>query len=108
MTPCFCGRAPRGFAFQEPHDGPFGSHPITHCCSMHCLDITYRSHPVKPEVNESEAVSRASGEVGAYLDTIGKTDLATMSEHEWNGFLLHAFKTIANQVRDICDEQVPF
>lgn len=59
-------------------------------------------------VDEKRAVSTASEEVGAYLESIGKTDLATMTEDEWLGFVAHAYGTVAEEVRKIWENEVPF
>lgn len=36
---------------------------------------------------EVEAIQEAAGDAGEYLDTLGKTDLATMDENEWMEFI---------------------
>lgn len=37
---------------------------------------------------DEETVKRAGARGGAYLDQIGKTDLATLTQQEWNYFVL--------------------
>lgn len=59
-------------------------------------------------VDEKRAVSAASEEVGSYLEQIGKTDLATMTEEEWLGFVAHAYGSVSAEVRKIWENEVPF
>lgn len=108
MRPCFCGRAPRGFAWHDFNPSVMDRKPVEHCCSMACLDIVCRRNGMAPNRDEKRAVSQASGAVGDYLEQLGKTDLAQMSADEWEGFLAHAFVTIATEVRNIAYEDCPF
>lgn len=57
---------------------------------------------------ETAALYKSSEAIGAYLETIGKSDLAEMTEMEWLGFIAHAFVTMANEVRLIVDSDCPF
>jgi hypothetical protein len=111
MRQCFCGRSARGFAYQDPQRLPFGETilPVP-CCSMECLDVAvkWRGNMRQLNVDEKRAVNSASPEVGAYLDQIGKTDLATMTETEWLGFIAHAYGTVSAEVRKIWENEVPF
>lgn len=59
-------------------------------------------------VDEKKAVRAVSNEVGEYLDRIGKTDLATMTEAEWLGFIEHAYDRVCTHVRKIWETEVPF
>ena len=58
-------------------------------------------------VDEKRAVASASETVGSYLENIGKTDLATMTEAEWLGFIAHAYGCVTDEVRKIWAD-VPF
>ena len=58
-------------------------------------------------VEERQAIEAASPAIGEYLESIGKTDLAQMSEEEWLGFLGHAFVVTCLEVRKRWDE-APF
>lgn len=108
MTACFCGRAPRGFAWHDFNPQFRERRPIEHCCSLACLDLVCRSNGVPPTRDEKRAVAEASGACGEYLEKIGKTDLAQMTPDEWEGFLAHAFIAIAQEVRTIAYEEAPF
>lgn len=59
-------------------------------------------------IDEKRAIHAASAEIGGWLDRLGKSDLATMSEAEWLGFLGHAYATICNEVRKVWENEVPF
>ncbi|WP_310533160.1 DUF6511 domain-containing protein [Novosphingobium sp.] len=104
---CFCGRSPRGFYFIDPeaHEPP-----AVPCCSMACLDTSFRmkGQPMRLNPTETKAVYNASPAVGEYLETMGKTDLADMTEAEWLGFLGHAFNCIAGEVSAIVKDECPF
>lgn len=57
---------------------------------------------------ESGAVAKASGNVGEYLEALGKTDLAQMTEAEWHGFIGHAYASVATEVAAVWAADVPF
>lgn len=59
-------------------------------------------------VDEKRAVNTASPVIGEWLDALGKTDLAQMSEAEWLGFLVHVYASICTEVRKIWENEVPF
>ncbi|WP_420567738.1 DUF6511 domain-containing protein [Thalassovita sp.] len=42
---------------------------------------------IDPTPNESEAMTVGGQEGGEYLESIGKSDLATLTETEWDRFL---------------------
>lgn len=43
--------------------------------------------PEFPEHYEMAAIQAASEPAGVYIETLGKTDMATWTEKEWHGFL---------------------
>lgn len=59
-------------------------------------------------VDEKKAVNAASANVGEYLERIGKTDLAQMTEAEWLGFIGHAYACVCAEVHEIWKREVPF
>lgn len=59
-------------------------------------------------VDEMRAVSTASSAIGEWLDALGKTDLAQMTEGEWLGFLTHVYASVCAEVRKIWENEVPF
>jgi hypothetical protein len=53
-------------------------------CSMRCMNVLcWRRGMVDPDEHETGAIVAASPMAGEYLESIGKTDLATLSEAEW-------------------------
>lgn len=58
-------------------------------------------------IDEKRAANAASAAVGEYLEAIGKTDLAAMTEAEWVGFISHAYAIVAGEVRKLWQEE-PF
>lgn len=54
-------------------------------CSLAHLDHIARRYPemIDPTKHEIEAMEHAGDMAGEYLDSLGKTDLAKMSQDEW-------------------------
>lgn len=109
MNLCVCGRAPRGFAFRRPGDPYAETH---HACSMPCVEYFARSKgelPVNLAPIEADAIMAASEAVGTHLETLGKTDMATMTEEEWLDFLAATYSAITGEVRErLASGEVPF
>lgn len=57
---------------------------------------------------EDEAIERVGPHAGKYLDSIGKTDLASMTLDEWNAFIKHVCKSYIAEIRDVIDTDVPY
>lgn len=58
---------------------------------------------------EADAIMAASESVGAHLEMLGKTDMATMTEEEWLDFLAATYSSITAEVRDrLASGEVPF
>lgn len=109
MTACFCGRSPRGFAWHDLKTPPMDRKPPVLCCSMKHMEIAAkRKGNMELNVDEKRAVRAASAEVGEYLEHIGKTDLAAMTEEEWLGFIAHTYYNVCLKVGAIWEEEVPF
>lgn len=108
---CPCGRSPRGFAWHDLNTpGPMRRAPI-YCCSMECLRVAAvkKEEPMKPlDALEIGAVAQASAAVGEYLEALGKTDLAQMTEADWHGFIGHAYTSVASEVAAVWAADVPF
>lgn len=90
MEICDCCRrlCPGSIQWQEPTQRE--SIVKLSACSMQCLSlIKDRSgQMVDVDTMEQKAVTQGGREGGQYLESIGKTDLATLTEDEWNSFLL--------------------
>lgn len=65
-----------------------------------------------PDHFEMAAIQAASESAGVYIETLGKTDMATWSEKEWHEFLeviiLAAREKMTPHDRDITDDEIPF
>lgn len=59
-------------------------------------------------IDEKRAVNTASPVIGDWLDALGKTDLAQMTEAEWLGFLAHVYAAVCAEVRKVWENEVPF
>jgi len=86
-----CHRQPRGFGWFNPHyrlSNPQRDDSRKHLCSRACQDICHRRKGmIDPTPNESEAMTVGGQMGGEYLESIGKSDLATLTETEWDRFL---------------------
>jgi len=61
------------------------------------------------DFSENKAVEEAGNVAGAYLDTLGKTDLATLEKYEWLEFcrtLIDAFGS--DLAKRIASYEAPF
>ncbi len=109
MSLCFCGRAARGFAWHDFSRTPFDRPPPVHACSMTCLDIaTRRKGQMKANIDEQRAIAATSPAIGAFLENLGKSDLAVLTPQEWLAFLTHAYVTVCAEVSKIWENEVPF
>ena len=109
MSLCFCGRAARGFAWHDFSRTPFDRPPPVQACSMTCLDIaTRRKGQMKANIDEQRAITAASPAIGAFLEDLGKSDLAVLTQQEWLAFLTHAYVTVCAEVSKIWENEVPF
>jgi hypothetical protein len=61
------------------------------------------------DMYEVGALNDAGREAGEWLDTIGKTDLATLSEIEYREFIKRAILAFGNSIREkIREHKAPF
>lgn len=109
MRLCFCGRAARGFAWHDFSRTPFDRPPPIQTCSMKCLNIaTRRKGQMKANIDEQRAIAAASPAIGAFLEDLGKSDLAVLTSEEWLAFLTHAYVSVCAEVSKIWENEVPF
>lgn len=98
----------------SPHDRA----PVKWLC-WECLDDTHNGvrsklpriyHMARKQLDDFErrALEDGGNAGGAYLDEIGKTDLAALSEQEWGEFLGLVLKGYAESMREIVSREVPF
>jgi hypothetical protein len=74
-------RTAHGFGWFDPRVRTSGPLPA---CSMRCMNaLCRRWGVVDPDEHEIAAIAAASPMAGEYLESIGKTDLAVLTEAEW-------------------------
>ena len=56
---------------------------------------------IDPTLNESEAVTVGGQQGGEYLESIGKSDLATLTESEWDCFLDEVVTGYCDHLREL-------
>lgn len=82
---CFiCRRSSSGFAISDSSK-QFG--PFCADCGPGLAKKVWTMKTKEFDRYEEDALKIASPKIGEHLDALGKTDLATMTEAEWNGFL---------------------
>ncbi len=57
---------------------------------------------------EVRAIDAAGAAIGAFLEDLGKSDLAVLTSEEWLAFLSHAYVTVCVEVSKIWENEVPF
>lgn len=101
--PCAtCRRAANGFALSVP-----GKQVQQFCC-LKCVEGYMRAGQPLDKIEAEAAFIGGGGEGGAYLDSIGKTDLARLTEAEWREFCGRVFRGTCAELQRIADDQVPF
>jgi hypothetical protein len=76
-------------------------------CSNECAKAyIMRGDHLKPD--EAKAALKGGEAAGAYLDSIGKTDLAKMTEGEWRTFCGELFRGACEELRRQADDEIPF
>jgi hypothetical protein len=82
MMCAICRRDARGYGFAPRYIREEA--PDSKQCSRRCQNITARlKGMIDPNKHETNALAAASMSAGAYVEEIGKTDLANWSEQEW-------------------------
>lgn len=98
--PCaVCGRESKGWAISAP-DKKFDQF-----CSDTCARL-FMTRSITPR--ESDAAEKGGQEAGAYLERIGKTDLASLSLDEWKSFCETLYRATCDELRRQADDEVPF
>ena len=67
-------------------------------------------HANKPDLKPDERAAAVVGgnDGGAYLESIGKFDLRTLSEAEWGEFCARIFAGAVGELRRVANDQIPF
>jgi hypothetical protein len=75
-------------------------------CAIMCDQIR---NVKRLDMYELSALDAAGAQAGSYLDTIGKSDLATLNELEWREFLKRVVLSFGNSIRkQIREHKAPF
>lgn len=99
--PCAtCQRQSTGWAIHTPA-GDF--HQF---CSKDCAETFMDHAPLNHD--ETKAAIAGGDAGGAYLDQIGKTDLATMTADEWAEFCGRMFAGACAALKAMADDEIPF
>ena len=104
---CFiCRRSSSGFAISDSSK-QFG--PFCADCGPGLAKKVWTMNTKEFDRYEEDALKIASHKIGDHLDMIGKTDLATMTEAEWNSFLAVVVKEFGAGMRlAVADLEPPF
>jgi hypothetical protein len=105
--PCaVCNRAGAGFAFSAPGTPAAPAH----FCSMRCSEVWMAAHRGKIVLTRDEAAAALAGgkAAGAFLDELGRTDLARLSRVEWAEFCERLTRGYLEALQREADAQVPF
>ena len=83
------------------------------CARPSCIDIAAEVYRMKPEqltkIENDAAISGGGRALGEFLDHIGKTDLATMTEVEFAMACQEMVKGYSARLHELLkDEAVPF
>jgi hypothetical protein len=86
---CHCRREAGSFYYQRPVARDKPPRRKVRCCSMRCLDAAYQNGGIMidPTEHEIAAIEAASEPAGQYIESLGRSDMATWSRDEWLCFL---------------------
>lgn len=86
--------------------------PIKWFCDAHLgntnLQKAYHMPRKTLDDFERRALEDGGNAGGAYLDEIGKTDLASLSEEEWSRFLSKVLVGYADSMREMVSREIPY
>lgn len=96
-----CHREGRGFGF-IPRLARLRGPPAA-ACSMRCLDTIarWRNLMIDPTPNEIAAMEHGGRMGGEYLDSIGRTDLASLTVEQWRAFVEAVVTGYCDALRDM-------
>ena len=106
-------RAPRPCAVCGRAGGPisFTAINVRHdFCSMQCSEIFMVARAGRIELTHSEEDAAIAGGKagGAFLDHLGKTDLAEMNKEEWTEFCRQFLAAAFADLQRQADETIPY
>ena len=107
MICAICRRDARGYGFAPSFiriDAP-----AVKLCSRRCQDITGKlSGMIDPNKHEINALLAASISGGAFVETIGKTDLTGWTEQEWAALIDVVVTSFQDFLRQAYADDPPF
>ncbi|MEM1346642.1 MAG: DUF6511 domain-containing protein [Pseudomonadota bacterium] len=106
--PCnVCSRQGQGFEYRDP---VFRGDSPVHFCSFACSEVfmVSRARDVPLTHDEARALKAGGDQAGAYLDRLGKTDLATLTPEEWHEFCRLLYVGTCDDLALQAQESVPF
>lgn len=102
--PCPVCRRASGWATIHLHE-----QALAHVCSQKCAEIFILSKGQPGmEKFEREAAFQGGDQGGAYLDQIGKNDLADLTKEQWGEFCFQIFSGTSEALRKRADDEIPF
>lgn len=82
---------------------------LAHLCSAECATLFIKARgDIKMQHVERECAAVGGNDGGAYLDRIGKTDLASLSRDEWTEFCFKVFVGTCAELKRRADDEIPF
>lgn len=103
-----CGRSAVGYGYAPPR---LGAPVLWTCDDPECLKIARNSYEMKQDEFsrvESLAAGEGGAEGGAYLDEIGKTDLASLTPDEWFEFCRRIVRGYRKALQTKLRDEAPF
>lgn len=89
--------------------GPITIHMDDHLhrfCGQDCARI-FMTRPTITK-DENQACKIGGDAAGAFLERIGKTDLASLSLTEWEEFCATLYTAVCDELRRKADDDIPF
>ena len=107
MMCAICRRDARGYGFAPSFIRIEA--PAVKLCSRRCQDITGKlSGMIDPNKHEINALLAASISGGAFVETIGKTDLTGWTEQEWAALIDVVVTSFQDFLRQAYADDPPF
>ncbi|RYU56296.1 hypothetical protein EWI61_14560 [Methylolobus aquaticus] len=107
MICAICRRDARGFGFEPRLIGVPA--PAVKLCSRTCQNITTRlKGMINPNIHERSALLDASAAGGTYVESLGRTDLATWTPEEWATLIDVVITRFQDSLRTAYAEDPPF
>lgn len=78
------------------------------CSLMHFDLFLHRGYPLNADEREGKAVIAGGEAAGGYLETIGKSDLASLTAEEWDHFCALFWETACGRLGELLDAEPPF